>query len=584
MKESLKRWVQDKRVRMLAVLLLAGLMGAWAVGAVRDKHEVEKMTEKMKTVCVGRFLIDMPEEARIALGRVNIDGFDIEAFDESETEFRKRVADREAELRAKPDRLGGANNLESVREVRTDSGLAGKIFVHGRTVLEGTRARGLQLERYRYEWIAVEALVHAKGVSIDLWTDEYGVDWIENLPRLVAKLVANPANQIPTESGFCLDRAYVRDPLTAEQGEEIVMHADLPSLPDVQFRLTSLAGTEPNRQGLLERNAESAAKASFEEKMRISMLRGAPRTIGTLTGDELVQRFAEENDSIGHSFWWEVNGRKDNLFVPHLSFRMRTGEGNRQPVPSSLSDGAALGLWDRIVSSIRIRPTQAPKLGAAEPLTRLGSLASAGDTCPADGWWQCGAGGNGVAVHGGQRQYIRQGQRMPQALLLPPQTLWEKVRGLRSSYEDARPTPWRLVDRRSHWRLVPEVPLARAMSAAAAAATAAPGAGPIERASLGAYAITGNVCPASGWWRCQESDALDGTRWFAQGSLLPAATFLVPERAFGRTPGAPKAMQRRATWRLVRLAKAPEAAGDAGEVHKPMTGEAGRDSPEGNAT
>jgi hypothetical protein len=555
MKESMKRWVQDKRLRLLAVLLVAGFAGAWAVGAVRDRHEVAKMTEKMKTVCVGRFLIDMPEEARIALGRVNIDGFDIDAFDESETEFWKRVADREAELRAKPDRLGGTNNLESVREVRTDSGLAGRIFVHGRTVTEGQSSDGFTIERYRYEGIAVEALVHAKGVSIDLWTDNYDLDRIGNLSRLVAKLVANPGNPIPTEPGFCLDRAFVRDPLTAEQGEEIVMHADLPSRPDVQFRLTSLAGAEPNRQGLLERTADVNAKASLEEKMRVSMLRAAPRTIGTLTGDEAVERVAEENDAIVHSLWWEVNGTKDKVFVPHLSFQMDTGEGNRQPVPSSLSDGAALGLWDRIVSSIRIRPAQAPKLGAVEPLTRLGALASAGDACPADGWWQCGVSGNGVAVHGGQRQYIRQGQRMPQALLLPPQTLWEKARGLRSSYADTKPTPWRLVDRRSHRRLVPDVPLAQATSAALAAATAAPGVGPIERASLGAYAITGNVCPASGWWRCQESDALDGARWFAQGSLLPAATFAVPERAFGRTSGAPKTMRRRGIWQLVRLAQ-----------------------------
>lgn len=123
------------------------------------------------------------------------------------------------------------------------------------------------------------------------------------------------------------------------------------------------------------------------------------------------------------------------------------------------------------------------------------------------------------------RQYIRQGQRMPQALLLPPQTLWEKVRGLQSSYEDTRPTAWKLVDRRSRRRIVPDVPLAQAMTAAPISPTVAAAVGAAERASVGIYAITGNVCPASGWWQCQESDALDGTRWLTQGSLLPAATF-----------------------------------------------------------
>jgi hypothetical protein len=563
MKDAIKRALQNKRVRMLAVLLVAGLAGAWAVGAVRDKQGVAKLTDKMKTLCVGRFLIDMPNEARVALGKINIDGFDIASFDESETEFWKRIAAREAELRAKPDRLGGPNNLESVREVKTGSGLVGKVFVHGRTVTEGDAYKGAGEEHYRYEGIAVEALVHAKGVSVDLSTDNYDLDRIENLPRLVAKLVANPGNQLPIEPGFCIDRAYVRDPLTAEQGEEIVMHADLPSHPDVQFRLMSLAGTEPDRQGLLERNAATNAKASFEEKMRVSTLRAAPRTIGTLTGDELVQRFAEENHTIGHSLQWEVNGTKDNVFVPHLSFEMVTGQGNRQPVQSSLSDGVALGLWDRMVSSIRIRPTQAHKVSAIEPATQLGAVASAGETCPADGWWECSAGDAGTTVHGGQRQYLRQGERMPQALLLPPQTLWEKVRGLQPSYEDNSPTPWKLVDRRSRRRIVPDVPLAQATSAAPGPAAVPAGAGAIERLSVGAYAITGNSCPASGWWQCQESDAIDGTRWFTQGSLLPAATFAVPPGVFGMATGTPKAIQRRGTWKLVRLAQASAAVDNA---------------------
>jgi hypothetical protein len=569
MKEFMKRTLQNKRARMLAVLLVAGLAGTWAVGAARDKQEVAKMTDKMKTLCVGRFLIDMPNEARTELGKINIDGFDIASFGESDTGFQERLAAREAELRAKPDRLGGSNNLESVREVKTDSGLVGKIFIHGRTVTEGDAYKGAGEEHYRYEGLAVEALVHAKGVSIDLSTDNYDIDRIENLPRLVAKLVPNPDNRIPTEPGFCIDRAYVRDPLTAEQGEELVMHADLPSHPDVQFMLMLQAGLKSNTPGLLERNAEVNAKASFEEKMRVSTLRAAPRTIGTLTGDELVEKGHEENHTIGHSLQWEVIGTKDNVFVPDFSFEMRTGHGNREPVQSSLSDGAALGLWDKILSSIRIRPTQTPKASAAAPAIQIGAFVSAGNTCPADGWWECSASGNGVSVHRGQRQYFRKGERMPLALLLPPQTLWEKVRGLQSSYEDKTPTPWKLVDRRSHRRMVPDVPLAQATFATPAAATTAVVDAAIERTSVGTYAITGNPCPASGWWQCQESDALDGTRWFAQGSQLPAATFAVAGLSFGRTPDTPMVIQRSGTWQLVRLAQAPgtddNASGEGGD-------------------
>jgi hypothetical protein len=66
--------------------------------------------------------------------------------------------------------------------------------------------------------------------------------------------------------------------------------------------------------------------------------------------------------------------------------------------------------------------------------------------------------------------------------------------------------------------------------------------------------MTGSACPASGWWRCEEPRALDGTRWFAQGSRLPAATFAIPPGVFGTATGKMKAVHRQGTWQLMRLA------------------------------
>lgn len=553
----MKRYWQKRWVRVLAVVF-AAMTGTWAVGAAMDRYEVAKMTEKMKTVCVGRMLIDLPQEAQMQLRAVSVDGFEIEAFAESPEAFNARLATREAEIRGTPDQRGGNKNLEAVREVKTDSGLVGTIFVHGRKVTEGTEGYSAEtLRHYRYEHVALEAHVHGDGISIDVSTKQYGPDFIENLPRLVSQLVANPTNRIPDEPGFCFDRAYVRDPLTAAQGERIVLTAGLPSHPDIDIRFDTMAGTKPSNQGLLERNAAAHARAPAIVNMRFTQLRAGPRTIGGLAGEELAERVLEENFSIIYGFEWDVNGTEDNVFVPAVAFVMSTGKSVDGPVPSSLSQPAALVLWDSISSSIRIRPTRAPKTAAPEA-PPLGTLAVAGDRCPQTGWWECGDGGEGVRVHGGQRQYIRQVERMPQALLLPAQTLWEKVRGLQPSFEAQTRTGWRLVDKRSRRRVPPALPLAQAT-----AVPAAPSLVPGEPASQGVYAITGNACPASGWWQCQDSDALDGTRWFAKGSLLPAATFAVQERSFGKPVAPSTPIQRRGTWQLVRFAPAPDAADDA---------------------
>ncbi len=362
-----RSWVRGSLAKMLAGLLLAIVLASWALDKIHDRRETDRqdrqelarMTDKLKTVCVGRFLIDMPEEAQLELRGARIDSFDIAGFNETLDEFEKRVADREEQLGATPDRRGGNKNLESVRAVETGNGLIGKIFIHSRTVTEGTQGNGLGgVEHYRDEGISTEALVHGQGISIDLFSKDRGVEWIEDLPRLVNQLAANPDNRIPAEPGFCMDRLYMRDPLSADQREQITMFAGLPSHPDVEFRFILAAGLKPDAQGLLARTGAADAKWSIMDLMRVTRLRGAPREIGGVTGEELVERVVEVNDARVHSFRWEVSGTEDDVLVPHLVFSMTTGVGQGKPVPSSLSDGAALGLRDKIISSIRLRPTQ----------------------------------------------------------------------------------------------------------------------------------------------------------------------------------------------------------------------------------
>ena len=562
-------WLRNGLAKLLAGIVIVGLTGAWAIGEVREKRatvrrdqlEVARMTKEMKTVCIGRFLVDMPEEARLDLTRPRIDGFDISSFDEPDADFQARLSQREARLKAMPDHLGGNRNLESVKEVRTENGVVGKIFVHSRNVSEGTRNRGLERERYRYEGVAVEALVHGKGMSFDISAADYSPDRIDNLPNLVAKLVPNPDNQPPREPGFCIHRAWFRDPLTADQGEEIMMFAQLPSHPDIEFMTILSAGNRSTSAGLLERTADADANLTPDEKKRIANLRAAPRKIGEITGDEVLTRVTERNDSIAYTFWWEVRGTPDNVFVPHFVFKMTTGISTKGPVPTSLSQEAGIALWDKISSSIRLRPTEVPKPIAAElPQTPLGTYAHAGERCPESGWWLCGDGGDGIGVLGGQRQYIRKGEPMPQALLLPPQTLWEKLRGMQPSFESKTQTSWKLVDKRNRKRDPSPLPLAQATPVAAAdisGSATGPRIMEEQGVSVGSFAATGVPCPASGWWRCEDPRALDGTRWFARGNLLPSATFVLPPGAFGRSPNGARSIERRGEWRLVRLAGQP---------------------------
>ena len=139
---------------------------------------------------------------------------------------------------------------------------------------------------------------------------------------------------------------------------------------------------------------------------------------------------------------------------------------------------------------------------------------------------------------------------MPQALLLQPQTLWDKLRGVRASYQREQPTGWTLIDRRSRERLAPAVQLAAA--GPATGTIGMHGNGHVDSAAkTGSFTNTGIPCPASGWWHCEDMGAMDGTRWFVRGELLPPATFQMPNARILLSSNS-NVVQRRTRWQLVR--------------------------------
>jgi hypothetical protein len=510
------------------------------------------MTEKMKTICIGRLQVDVPAEAEIRVTNEMIGGFEIETVDESEAEFQKRIASRQFDIETRGQATDGTGGMIVARELRAN-GIVGRIFAYGLNrgyVMHGDR-------RVENEFMTVEAHARLKDLSFIMsakYADEKKVMLAEGL---LSRLQLRHADEIPTVQGFCIEKAVFADPLPPHKNENITMFVGLPSHPDLGMVLFSIANVTPG-PGLLARTADIDAAAGADEILRTTKLRSDKRNINGMVGEELAERFREINLSTGYMFNWETRGMPGDLLQPYLSLEMQTGANGRaggEPVDSTLHGDAVLALWDTVSSTLKPRkPTSpSPDPAPAPDGPKLGTIVRAGDICPQSGWWECSVGGDGLRVHGGQVQFLRKGDRIPQALLLPQQTLWQKVRGVQPSIEPDQLTVWQLVDKRSRARVTPSVPLAPAgMGAADLDVRHGNGPGVL----IGSYIRTGDPCPASGWWRCEESHALDGTRWFAAGSLLPAATFRVPQGVFGKSAG-PEVIQRRSAWQLVRHAEAP---------------------------
>jgi hypothetical protein len=380
---------------------------------------------------------------------------------------------------------------------------------------------------------------------------------VKEAEALLAQLQIRGEDEVPPVPGFCIWRGIFAEPLPEHRSEHVTLHLGLPGHPDMGLAFDSMPAGRTDRS-LLARVADVDAQASADEMLRVTKLRSGKRNINGIDGEEVLERVRELNFTTGYSFMWEARGIEDDHLQPYLLLNMETGTNPRpggKPVESSLHEDAVLALWDSISSSIRLRKSDSPPSADPQPEPsgpKLGALATAGEVCPHSGWWKCREGGPGVDVQGGSVQWIRKGDRMPQALLLPHQTLWQRLRGLQPSIEPSRPTTWKLVDKRLRPRTPTLVALAPPGPVIAAADTPSDA---VPIVAVGTDARTGEACPASGWWRCSETHALDGTRWFPRGSTLPAATFQVPAGLFGRSAG-PEVIQRRSTWQLMRLAEA----------------------------
>jgi hypothetical protein len=539
----MKRHLRRTSVRVVLIVVSAFGAVLWTVDAVwsmQEPKEVAQMSKQMKTVCVGRFLIDVPANARVTVGRATVDGFDIVNYGkESADEFRERVARREEEINAVTNQ-DGLKNMVSVQDVAHE-GVAGKIFVFGRNA-------GYLFEngvKVVYAHVSIDGFAQVGGRTLRFVADTYQPEDAGNLAILLAKLGPLDADAIPRAPGFCLDGAFLRDPLTSAQGERIGLFAGLPGHDDLGIALTTIAGKTPG-PGLLERNAANrSGPYAFLNVMTSTLLEGK-RAINGIDGDELAFKARESNFTTGYAFDWETQGVQENVLQPFIALEVQTGMSQRaggELVQSTLAEASVSELWQRVSSSLRLRPVELAQSETDAELQlglALGTLAWAGEPCRQSGWWQCTGTDADTGVFGGARQYLDEGVIMPQALLLPRPSVWQKVRGIQPSAEMATPTGWRLADKRRDVRRPAPASLAEPVLAAVdpGRADAAPG----------QMLRSGDACPASGWWRCTDAQALDATRWFARGVALPPATYLL------RRAKQEQWIARQASWQLMRLA------------------------------
>jgi hypothetical protein len=309
-------------------------------------------------MCVGRYLIDVPERAQVSLSGEMIAGFTVDTVEETDTAFLARMAAREAELIARgADGHGdGERGLVAARDVNVP-GAVGRSFVYGQSrgyLMSGDR-------RIDMESVSVEAHAHIGGVTFTLTAKGTEEASAREAEALLARLRVRGEDEIPLAPGFCVWRGVFVEPLSEHTNEHIAFHLGLPGHPDMGLALSTIAGGNAD-EGLLARVAATDAESSADELLRVTKLRTGKRCINGIEGEEVLERVRELNFTTGYGFMWESAGVPDDLSHPSLLLNMEMGTNPRpggSPVNSSLNEDAVMALWDRISSSIRLRKCDA---------------------------------------------------------------------------------------------------------------------------------------------------------------------------------------------------------------------------------
>ena len=396
---------------------------------------LQSLFDKTKTVCFGRFVIEIPATATLVFGPAEVGPFISYLPGEGEKIARHIARD--------------LVDVEMSREYFTRNGidslpLFGKVIdgiVPGQKITFNSKD---QVGYYINSYVPVGKDLFIQHVG-SVMHEDYNAELFNNV-AIHLRLRAD--DEIPAEPGTCIAGGFL--PMALDY-ERVTVGVRLKEFPDVHLSVEVHKNQdrldEGGRLELMLKDGEESAKqqGKGDAYARIKSFRRGARHLGMWKGYEMVARKpAYMDDTDAHEFRFQSLGAAHDPLQPRLDLRLDSGVKKNRTARTkpSLTDEEAVALWDKLIGTIRVRQTGDAKPSNAAPAkVPLGKLTATGDICTQQGWWQCTEGDN---TDGGRRRHFTEGESMPHATLLGEPNLWQKLTGDRPRHK--MPTVWRLVD------------------------------------------------------------------------------------------------------------------------------------------
>jgi hypothetical protein len=434
---------------LLILFLIPNFLGACQRSATpKSRHSMAEISprlqsifEKTRTICFGRFLIQVPTTAIVVYGPADVE-VPIVFYKGEAGNLENHVVKRLSEIEEEKQYL--------LKEDIWRLPLFGKIIngaAPGQKIVFGSKDQaGYAI--YSYIPIGKDLFVQNHNSALP---EE---DQVPMFNRIAEHLRSRTEDEIPAEPGVCVEGGFI--PLAMER-EWIRLGIRLSEFHDVHLSIDVHKNLERLRKTNSPIRLREQAKEIAETDglghifARAKVLRQRTRQLNIWEGEELALRTPEYKDEKSvHEFRFHSVGAVNDPLRPELDIRLDTGvkDNSKGQMNPSVTDEEALILWDKLISTIRVRqPKDATLL--PKPKVPLASVARTGEPCPQTGWWECTENQN---IEGGKRRLLTAGDSMPSAMLANGSGFWKKLTGHPSiqqasmvwklvAYDDNQETP-----------------------------------------------------------------------------------------------------------------------------------------------
>ncbi|CAG4885599.1 T6SS immunity protein Tli4 family protein [Paraburkholderia saeva] len=328
----------------------------------QEKQTVNELTTNLKTRCVGRYLVDMPEGMYVS-GYAKIQGVDIETKAMSGDAYQREIAKREAELKATKS-IHGYQLVYASGEVR---GTGTRYFIHLGSAVADAASRVIEA----YKWdrgYRIKLTIEGSDFTNPDQTNDPIVKQLtvkNDVPEktslvfgLLEKVRGRADDEIPTEPGLCFYGGFL--PAKAGSEEEVSEQYALKGHDDINFAFETTPDLRENTT-LLQRTDSLEVREQLKAADGVLIRKGSVDLSG-LRAEEWLIEGRRPGDGRGNSFSLVVNEITSSPSSPFLSMDLTTGgqvQIQDQYVKldrASLTTGEAVALWDAVSRTLRPRP------------------------------------------------------------------------------------------------------------------------------------------------------------------------------------------------------------------------------------